>query len=363
MTKELFNSPRYGKKGFFSDNKYWLIRTFTPLFTLPLVGCIIAVIFHASKNSLIDSIFEFSLYAGIASPIIAFFIDFLDFFKYKEYLKKIHENKDLFHEDGKSAYITPYNKELIFSPSSLQTSLTLRLLALVMKADKEERVREMDYAKAYIRYIDKSNYETRLTEFNSYQKEDYAVEDVAFAMYWWFEETKDKEISEDERYETLKFMFKMAYADGSLCEEEEFLLRYAAYHMRLTEYDYTTAIKKSLNDSQYEQYLRTRYKKEGGYWVRDKNGRKRWVSFQNESKQTETNTKTFISAELQKAYTVLSISVDASPSEINACKRNLLRRYHPDLVSYKGQEAIDTATIKTQEINQAYDVLKANGKC
>jgi DnaJ-class molecular chaperone len=60
---------------------------------------------------------------------------------------------------------------------------------------------------------------------------------------------------------------------------------------------------------------------------------------------------------------VLGIPVDATPSEINACKRNLLRLNHPDLVATRGQEAVNNATLKCQRINQAYELLKANGKC
>ncbi|MBE6326735.1 MAG: J domain-containing protein [Bacteroidales bacterium] len=119
--------------------------------------------------------------------------------------------------------------------------------------------------------------------------------------------------------------------------------------------------------------MKARYKRAGGYWYRDRMGRKKWFSFKDEddkktgdssSASGNNNTTTpSISAELQKAYAVLGISVDATPSEINACKRNLLRLNHPDLVATRGQEAVSAATLKCQKINQAYELLRANGKC
>ena len=142
--------------------------------------------------------------------------------------------------------------------------------------------------------------------------------------------------------------------------------------MHLNEDEYERTLRNFIIEhwNGYEQYHKARY---GGYWYRDKKGNRKWYAFKDDDeKKTEDSssasgnshkTTPSISPELQKAYAVLGIPVDATPSEINACKRNLLRLNHPDLVATKGQEAVNNATLKCQRINQAYELLKANGKC
>jgi uncharacterized tellurite resistance protein B-like protein len=113
-----------------------------------------------------------------------------------------------------------------------------------MKADKEEKVVEMDVVKAFIKKMNRLNFKKSLVKFNEYLKDNYAVEDVAFAMYWWFEDTDENNKYNDKRYDTLMLLFDLAYADGDFNEEEEYMLRYIAYHMRLTEADYEKTLRK-----------------------------------------------------------------------------------------------------------------------
>ena len=108
-----------------------------------------------------------------------------------------------------------------------------------MKADKEEKVVEMDKVKTYINNHEDHNYTNRVDEFKKYLKEDFAVEDVAFAMYWWYE---------NDREEIIKALFDLAYADGDFCEEEEYTLRYIAYHMHLNESEYERTLRKFINE-------------------------------------------------------------------------------------------------------------------
>lgn len=364
MAKELFNSQRYKKKGFISDGKYWIIRVLAPLFAMPgILTCLALLPENDNLKYLYDNLFRFIFFTGLLSPLITTPLEIFNIFKYKEYTKILRDNKELFHDNGKTAYVAPY-KTTLTNTSDLRISLNLRLLALVLKADKEELVKEMDFVKSYLKGLHKIDYEARLNEFKDYLKEDYSLEDVAFAMYWWFEDSDNDKKDDDLRFNTLKVMLDLAYADGDLCESEEFLIRYAAYHMHIIENEYELTLKKHFSEPKYEGYLKARYKRDGGYWVRNKNGRKQWHSFENENQKTDNNSNTsYISAELQKAYAVLGIPVDATPSEINACKRNLLRINHPDLVASRGQEAVNAATAKCQLINQAYELLKANGKC
>ena len=357
MAKELFNSPRYEEKGFIGkilDGS----SLGCLLFVLLLIFCIIIDVFFL-KNAVFCILFL---------ELWTFYIIVEEHnnktrtkIKYFFYVRTLKKQENLFHVGKKSPYIAPY--ELL---DHNLTNLKLRPFTVVMKADKEEKVVELEKVKAYI-----SNHELakRLNELKKYLKEDFAVEDVAFAMYWWHE---------NDREDTLKAMFDLAYADGDFCEEEEYTLRYIAYHMHLNESEYERTLRKFIKENSikdgYERYQKARYKRAGGYWYRDKKGNKKWYSFKDEEKDKKTEgnsnnsgyqgkTTPSISPELQKAYAVLGIPVDATPSEINACKRNLLRLNHPDLVATRGQEAVNNATLKCQKINQAYELLKANGKC
>ena len=368
MAKELFNSPRYGKKGFICQHSD------------PVILFVILLFFFTSLFVAIEEYISFKFnFSGAINVMLAlvstalgicFLFLFIEKKQYKQYLKRLEDQKDLFHSNGKTPYVAPHEFGMSIAEPyySLYLDLTLRLLSIIMKADKEERVVEMEKVKAFIKETP-SNFKNTLDQFNDYLKEEFAVEDVAFAMYWW---------AEDRISDTLKTLFDLAYADGDFCEEEEYMLRYMAYHMHITATDYEKILKQYIYEYQsnnyndyYNQYMKARYKKVGGYWYRDRKGRKQWYSFKDDEKTEgsssssgNNNTTTpSISAELQKAYAVLGISVDATPSEIKACKRNLLRLNHPDLFSTRGQEAISAATLKCQKINQAYELLRANGKC
>lgn len=368
MAKEIFNSPRYEKKGFISQD-----GAFPSLYLLSIFVWFIFIAGYFKLDS--DT-------AIISFVLVLFFVPIVFIFgkfKYRQYQKRLSDK--LFYTNGKTRYTAPHEFGMTLSDNfSLYLDMTLRLLSIIMKADKEEKVVEMDVVKAFIKKMNRLNFKKSLVKFNEYLKDNYAVEDVAFAMYWWFEDTDENNKYNDKRYDTLMLLFDLAYADGDFNEEEEYMLRYIAYHMRLTEADYEKTLRKYIYtyqknnyDEYYKKYMKARYKRAGGYWYRDRMGRKKWFSFKDEddkktgdssSASGNNNTTTpSISAELQKAYAVLGISVDATPSEIKACKRNLLRLNHPDLFSTRGQEAISAATLKCQKINQAYELLRANGKC
>lgn len=378
MAKELFNSPRYGKKGFICQHSD------------PVILFVILLFFFTSLFVAIEEYISFKFnFSGAINVMLAlvstalgicFLFLFIEKKQYKQYLKILEDQKDLFHSNGKTPYVAPHEFGMSVSDTnySLYLDLSLRLLSIIMKADKEEKVLEMDVVKTFIKKMNPSDFKKTLVKFNDYLKEDFAVEDVAFAMYWWFEIKDESQKDDDKRYYTLMQLFELAYSDGDFCEEEEYMLRYIAYHMRLTEAEYEKTLKryiykyqKNNYDEYYNQYMKARYKRVGGYWYRDRKGRKQWYSFKDDeqtgdysSSSGNNNTTTpSISAELQKAYAVLGISVDATASEINACKRNLLRLNHPDLFSTRGQEAVSAATLKCQKINQAYELLRANGKC
>jgi len=65
-------------------------------------------------------------------------------------------------------------------------------------------------------------------------------------------------------------------------------------------------------------------------------------------------------ATIEDAYKVLGVSKSDDMDTIKKAYRKLVRQYHPDIIKSqnKGEEYMKEATQKTQEINQAYEMIK-----
>ena len=65
-------------------------------------------------------------------------------------------------------------------------------------------------------------------------------------------------------------------------------------------------------------------------------------------------------ATLEDAYRVLGVKTEDDMKTIKKAYRKLVREYHPDIIASqgKGEEYMEEATAKTQEINQAYEMIK-----
>jgi len=65
-------------------------------------------------------------------------------------------------------------------------------------------------------------------------------------------------------------------------------------------------------------------------------------------------------ATLDDAYKVLGVNKNDDIGTIKKAYRKLVREYHPDIIKSQGksEEYIKEATAKTQEINQAYEMIK-----
>jgi len=63
---------------------------------------------------------------------------------------------------------------------------------------------------------------------------------------------------------------------------------------------------------------------------------------------------------LEDAYKLLGVSPNDDMQTIKQAYRKLVREYHPDIIKSQGksEDYIKEATKKTQEINQAYDMIK-----
>ncbi|MFV0365442.1 MAG: TerB family tellurite resistance protein [Mangrovibacterium sp.] len=68
--------------------------------------------------------------------------------------------------------------------------------------------------------------------------------------------------------------------------------------------------------------------------------------------------KSMFVADVNAAYNILEISPDASIDEIKKAYRKMAVKYHPDKVSYLGEEFQAEAKEKFQKVNEAYEQIK-----
>ena len=58
------------------------------------------------------------------------------------------------------------------------------------------------------------------------------------------------------------------------------------------------------------------------------------------------------------AYKILEISKDASDEDVKKAYRRMAMKYHPDKVSYLGEDFQKTAKEKFQKVGEAYEQIK-----
>lgn len=75
---------------------------------------------------------------------------------------------------------------------------------------------------------------------------------------------------------------------------------------------------------------------------------------QNQPKQTT----------IEDAYAILGVNESDDMDTIKKAYRKLVKQYHPDIIKAQGksEEYMEEATAKTQEINQAYELIKEKRK-
>ncbi len=63
---------------------------------------------------------------------------------------------------------------------------------------------------------------------------------------------------------------------------------------------------------------------------------------------------------IEDAYKLLGVSENDDISVIKKAYRKLVKQYHPDIIKAQGKDEayLEEATIKTQEINEAYEMIK-----
>lgn len=126
------------------------------------------------------------------------------------------------------------------------------------------------------------------------------------------------------RKQFVEFLIQLAFVDSGICSDEDKVLREIVQELNITPNEYNDMLNK----------------------------------FENMMKNKE-QTMSF-----GEACNILGVNEGDDMNTIKKTYRNLVRKYHPDIIKSqdKDESYIEEATAKTQEINQAYQVIKKTKK-
>lgn len=252
----------------------------------------------------------------------------------------------------------------------------LIIMAKVMAADRTNMVCELDIIKQFIKKYDEANFKKQVNyvkELASNYKNpvDTTLSDCDRLI------TDINEVSNFTRKKWfLEYLFEIAFSDGSCSAEEKLFLKrvvekldgfdLSTYNFMVKKYEKKnknyTGTRKTEEFNQYE-YDSTESESSGNkYSSYSNNG----SSYSTDGYYKSTDSSSSYSSntpkpltELQKAYAALDLTEEATDREIKARRRNLMRLNHPDLVANKGEAAVNMANLRCQEINKAFELIKA----
>jgi len=209
------------------------------------------------------------------------------------------------------------SKEM-FAKSEL--GLFIALVAKVAKADG--RVSELEAQLVGIMFDDISRIfpnqeKTRaiLKEiFNEEKEKIDNVKEIAQSLHKLLGRSKLK------RNQFIEFLIQLAFVDSGISSDEDKVLQQIREELGITQDEYSQLV------SKFEAMMQNKQQ----------------------------------SMSIEEAYKVLGVSENDDMNSIKKAYRKLVRQYHPDIIKSqdKDEAYIEEATAKTQEINQAYEVIK-----
>ena len=154
--------------------------------------------------------------------------------------------------------------------------------------------------------------------FNEEKEKDGDTKEIAQAL------NKELGRNKHKRKQFVAFLIQLAFVDNGISKEEEKVLRDITQELDIT-------------PSQYDDIVN---------------------KFENMIKNKQQ------SMSPQEAYKILGLKESDDMATVKKTYRKLIRQYHPDIISSqdKGDTYMEEATAKTQERNQAYQIIKDEKK-
>ena len=178
----------------------------------------------------------------------------------------------------------------------------LVLVAAIMKADGKILKSELDYVKAFLVHnFGADSARSAVNMLRDLLKQSIPVADVCRQI--------QKNMDYSSRLQMLHFLFGISQADGNVSVNEQELLKHMAQNLGIGEKDFESI-------------------------------------------------KSMFVANMDAAYKILEIEPSASVEAIKKAYRTMAMKYHPDKVSYLGEDFQSAAKEKFQKVNEAYETIK-----
>lgn len=178
----------------------------------------------------------------------------------------------------------------------------LVLVAAVMKADGKVLKSELDYVKEFfVRTFGVDSASEAIKMLRDLLNQNIPVTDVCLQI--------QKNMDHSSRLQLLHFLFGIAAADGHIDQTEKNLIEHIARNMGISEKDYQSIQSMFVKDT-------------------------------------------------EASYKILEIEKTATDEEVKKAYRKMAMKYHPDKVSYLGDDFQHAAKEKFQKVNEAYENIK-----
>lgn len=176
------------------------------------------------------------------------------------------------------------------------------LTAAVMKADGTVKKGELDYVKQYfLRSFGNEAANDAIKMLRDILKKEIPVADVARQI--------GQHLDNSSKLQLLHYLFGIAKADGFTHRTEVEMIQVISNYMGVANHDFTSI-------------------------------------------------KSMFYTDMHISYSILGVDKNATDDEIKKAYRKMAVEYHPDKVSYLGEDVQTSAKEKFQKINEAYNTIK-----
>jgi DnaJ like chaperone protein len=203
-----------------------------------------------------------------------------------------------------------------------EAGLLIALMAKVAKADGQVCELEAELLKhtfTDISMVFNDNETIREELKKIYAKEKETFENTMEICNKYYKLTKS---SYDKRVQVMQYLLNLAFIDGEFTKTERMIIEDISDAIKIKRHDLDAMINE-------------------------------FMAYHSSKANNET-------LNIKKAYEVLEVSEDIDDKELKKQYRKLVKQNHPDIVTGKGadEQTIKQATIKLQEINEAYEAIK-----